>query len=335
MQHTRRHFDSLLVNWRVMVGIPFFCTLLIPPVSAQSKKIIFCEPTRSVNLIAPLVAQKKGIFQKEGLDVDVVQALSSICIAGLVSKSIDYTTTFGSDVMSASLKGLPVRGVMAMHTGSDYGFLARKDIADFRDLSGKTVGVSRVGSGADVVARFLLERHGLTPGSTVKISPLGSMEARVTALQQGLIAAAIISMPAAFDVERKGARALVWGPDVPDLPFLNGITTTTEKIQTRPDEVRGMIRSILKANKFIHENKEQTVALLKQWMGISQDLAERSYDVTLPGFSMTGEPRLSVLKILLEQAKKDSGVKEDVPLSKVFEYSVLRAAQKDLGIVNR
>ena len=82
--------------------------------------------------IKDLIAQKRAIFQKEGLDVDVVQALSSICIAGLVSKSIDYTTTFGSDVMSASLKGLPVRGLMAMHTGSDYGFLARKDIADFK-----------------------------------------------------------------------------------------------------------------------------------------------------------------------------------------------------------
>src|SRR5713226_9015825 len=102
MQHTRRHFCSLPVNLRVLFGIAFFCTFSIWPVSAQSQKIIFCEPTRSVNLISPLVAQKRGIFKKEGLDVDVVQALSSICIAGLVSKSIDYTTTFGGDVMSAS-----------------------------------------------------------------------------------------------------------------------------------------------------------------------------------------------------------------------------------------
>jgi ABC-type nitrate/sulfonate/bicarbonate transport system substrate-binding protein len=93
-----------------------------------------------------------------------------------------------------------------------------------------------------------------------------------------------------------------------------------------------MIRSILKANKFIRENKEQSVALLKEWMKISQDLAEKSYDVTLPGFSLTGEPRQSVLKFLLEQAKKDSGVKEDIPLSKVFDASPLKAAQKDLGI---
>lgn len=332
MLYVNRRFYSSLGNRKIFIALTFSFLVFIAPVSAQTKKIILCEPARTVNLIAPLVAQKEGIFKNEGLEVDVVQALSSVCIAGLVSKSIDYTTTFGTDVMSASLKGLPVRGVMAMHTGSDYGFLARKDIADFKDLAGKTVGVSRIGSGADTVARFLLERHGLTPGSTVKISPLGSMEARVTALQQGLIDAAIISMPEAFDLERKGARALVWGPSVPDLPFLNGLTTTVEKIETRPDEVRAMIRSILKANKFVHENKAKTVELLKGWMKISQDLAERSYDVTLPGFTLTGEPRLSVLKILLDEAKKGSGVKQDVPLSRVFETSALKAAQKDLRI---
>lgn len=334
MRHPRHPLCSLSVYARVLAGLALCGALSARPAAAQSPKIIFCEPTRSVNLISPLVAQKKGIFKKEGLDVDVVQALSSICIAGLASKSMDYTTTFGVDVMSASMKGLPVRGVMAMHSGSDYGFLAQKDITDFKDLSGKTIGVSRFGSGADIVARFLLERHGLTPGTAVKISPLGSMEARVTALLQGLIAAAIISMPPAFDVERKGAKVLAWGPEIPDLPFFNGLTTTVEKIQTRPGEVQAMIRSILRANKFIRENKEESVALLRDWMKISQELAEKSYNVTLPGFSVNGEPRPSVLKILLDQTKKDTGAKEDIPIAKVFDYSPLRAAQKDLGINN-
>src|ERR1700730_16993481 len=116
MQYTNRRLDSLPRSLRIFFGVTFSFVLFIVPLSAQTKKIILCEPTRSVNLIAPLIAQKRAIFQKEGLDVDVVQALSSICIAGLVSKSIDYTTTFGSDVMSASLKGLPIRGLMAMHT---------------------------------------------------------------------------------------------------------------------------------------------------------------------------------------------------------------------------
>ncbi len=311
------------------------CALLYLPVFpavAQSRKIILCEPTRSVNLIAPFVAQKEGIFRAEGLDVDVVQALSSVCIAGLTSKSIDYTTTFGGDVLSAAMRGLPIRGVMAMHNGSDYGFLARQEIKGFKNLRGKAIGVSRVGSGADLAARFILEKNGLIAGKDVQISPLGSMEARVGALQNGLIAGAIISMPAAFELENKGYKALVWGPEVAGLPFLNGITTTVEKIENQPDEVRKMIRSILKANKFIHEQPEKTISSLVQWMRISPELAKKSSEVALPGFTLTGEPWENVLKLILEQAKKDSGITGDVPISVGADFSLLKEVQRELGI---
>ena len=41
-----------------------------------------CITTHSVNLLAPFVAQKKGIFKAEGLEVDIVQALSTVCLTG-------------------------------------------------------------------------------------------------------------------------------------------------------------------------------------------------------------------------------------------------------------
>src|SRR5262249_47243302 len=154
---------------------------------------------------------------------------------GVASKSIDYASSWD---MAASVRGLPVRGVMAMHNGSDYGLMARQEIKEFKDLRGKAVGVSRIGSGAEIVGRFILEKQGLIPGKDVKLVPLGSMDARVGGLEQGLVAAAIISMPFTFELEKKGYRALVWGPEVPDLPFLNGITTSTEKIKNQPNEVK-------------------------------------------------------------------------------------------------
>lgn len=332
--------NKSLLSWTNVAGpwiLAYICASLCLPSSpafaqTQTGKVILCEPTRSVNLIAPFVAQKEGIFKTEGLDVDVVQALSSVCIAGLASKTIDYTTTLGGDVMSAGMRGLPIRGVMAMHNGSDYGFLARQEIKDFNNLRGKAVGVSRVGSGADLAARFILEKNGLAAGKDVQISPLGSMEARVGALENGLIAAAIISMPAAFELEKKGYRPLVWGPDMAGLPFLNGITTMADKIKNRPDEVKKFIRSILKANKFIHEQREKTISFIMQWMRINPELARKSYEVALPGFTLTGEPRENVMKLILEQAKKDSGVTGEVPISVGADFSLLKEVQRDLGV---
>jgi ABC-type nitrate/sulfonate/bicarbonate transport system substrate-binding protein len=154
----------------------------------------------------------------------------------------------------------------------------------------------------------------------------------VAGLEQALVAAAIISMPFTFELENKGYSALVWGPEVTDLPFFNGITTSTDKIKNRPDEVKKIIRAILRANKFIHDEREQSISLMMQWARVNQDLARKSYEVTLPGFSLTGEPRMNAVKILLEQAKKDVGITQEVPFSSVSDLSLLRAAQKELNI---
>ena len=167
---------------------------------AQTRTSV-CLSSHAVNLLAPFVAQQKGIFKAEGLEVDIIQALSTVCLAGVASNTIDYATSWE---MVAPLRGLPVRGVMVMHNGSDYGLMARKEVKGFSDLKGKSVGVSRFGSGADIVARFILEKQGLVPEKDVKMAPLGSMEARVTSLEQGLVAAAIVSMPFTFELENKG-----------------------------------------------------------------------------------------------------------------------------------
>jgi NitT/TauT family transport system substrate-binding protein len=280
-------------------------------------------------LVAPFVAQQKGMFKAEGLEVDIIQALSAVCLAGVASNTIDYATSWE---MAAPVRGLPVRGVMVMHNGSDYGLMARKEIKGFSDLRGKSVGVSRFGSGAEIVARFILEKQGLVPEKDVKMLPLGSMEARVTSLEQGLVAAAIISMPFTFELENKGYRALIWGPEVPDLPFLNGLTTSTDKIKNRPDDIKKIIRAILRANRFIHDERGQSITLIAQWAKVNQDLARKSYEVTLPGFSLTGEPRMNAVKILLEQAKKDLGVTQEIPFSSVSDLSLLKAVQKELNV---
>src|ERR1043166_314873 len=109
---------ALLVN--LFVALLFFPA----PSHAQSKKIYFCQVVRSVELMAPFVAQKKGFFAQEGVDVELIQALGNICIAGLISNSIDYTNTFGS-VVRVAIKGAPLRAVMGTPDRVDHALIVR------------------------------------------------------------------------------------------------------------------------------------------------------------------------------------------------------------------
>jgi ABC-type nitrate/sulfonate/bicarbonate transport system substrate-binding protein len=321
-----------LTTLGVFISINVFVSAVsLPSVTyAQGKKLYFCQVTRSVNLMAPFVAQKKGFFKKEGIDVELIQALGNICIAGLISNSIDYTNTFGS-VVRVAIKGAPIRVVMGTHDGADHALIVRQGIDSFKDLRGKAMGVSRGGGGADVIARLILEKHGLIPDKDVKISTLGSMEARVAALEQGLVAAASVSMVSAFPLQQKGFKVLAWAFDELDFPF-NCVCTTVEKIKKEPDEIKKVLRGFFRAVEFMQKEREQTISLMMEWSRIDRETAEKAYEITVRGFSKTGEPKPDAIRVVLEQAKKEMKLADEIPVSRVADFSLLREVQKELGI---
>lgn len=312
--------------------IVFFVVLfLLPEFSfAQSKKIYFCQVGRSANLIAPFVAKKKGFFQQEGLDVELIQALGNICIVGLIPKNIDYTHVLGS-VVRGAVKGLPVRVVMGTHDGPDHGLVVGTEIKTFKDLRGKAIAVSRAGGGADVVARLMLEKNGLLPDRDVKIAPLGSDEARIAALEQGLVTGASVNMIHALTLEAKGYKVLAWALDEVEFPF-NCICTTVDKVRDQPDQVKKVIKAFLRAVRFMREEREQTIPLVLEWTGISKEMAEKSYDLIVRNFSVTGEPTAKGMSVVLEQVKKEMQLGADIPVARVADFSLLKAAHKELGI---
>jgi len=220
---------------------------------------------------------------------------------------------------------------MGTHDGPDHGLVVRGDIENFKDLRGKAVAVSRAGGGADVVARLILEKHGMVPDKDVKISPLGSDESRVAALEQGLVAGASVNMIHALTLEKRGYRVLGWAFDEVDFPF-NCICTTVEKIKDRPDEVKKVLRAFLKSVKFIREEREQTISLMVEWSGMNKELAEKSYEMIARNFNATGEPKPEGIRTVLQQAKKEMRLTEDVAVSRVADFSLLKAVHKELGI---
>src|SRR3990172_3081614 len=69
-------------------------------------KIRIAVPDPTAQFITFPLAQKKGFFKEEGLDVEVIQIVGSSAPAALVNGEIDYFTGLGSTV-SGILQGLP------------------------------------------------------------------------------------------------------------------------------------------------------------------------------------------------------------------------------------
>jgi ABC-type nitrate/sulfonate/bicarbonate transport system substrate-binding protein len=121
---------------------------------ARAKKIIFAYPSPSTSFLPLVVAQKKGFFDPENLQPELVQIRPAVAIPGLTLGSVDYTTVLGSTI-AARMRGIPlvITGVFA-DKPMDF-LVGSRGIVAPKDLKGKIVGISAFGH-----RHTLLDRQG-------------------------------------------------------------------------------------------------------------------------------------------------------------------------------
>lgn len=106
-------------------------------------------------------------------------------------------------------------------------------------------------------------------------------------------------------------------------------------MKEKPDEVKRMIKAGIKANRYIRQNRDGSIQVLAEWGRSDRENAAASYDSTVKVFNMDGSIPEDGLRTVIEQAKKDLKSNRDVSPSEVSDLSVLREAQRELGIKGR
>jgi ABC-type nitrate/sulfonate/bicarbonate transport system substrate-binding protein len=78
------------------VSLVFIIIGLAAPVSAQLKKIRFSNSAISISELPFKVAQVKGFYREEGLDVEAILIRGAVGMQALLGGSVDYTSASGS-----------------------------------------------------------------------------------------------------------------------------------------------------------------------------------------------------------------------------------------------
>ena len=286
----------------------------------------------SYNMIflAAGVAQHRGFFKDEGLDADIVVMSAPASIAALSNGDIDYTLLTGS-VIRAAIRGLPVRIVAGLMSSSAHVFLARPEIKTIKDLSGKRIGLAGFGDATHVLARLMLAKHGIDPDKDVQFIGLGSDSGRFTALQQNLADMVVTSPPWDFEGKKLGYNILARAYEYVNYP-LAGLGVNQKSLQTNRAQVKRVVKALVRANRFMRDNREESVKILIAWGKGKPEHAYAAYDSTVKIISPDGSIPDDGLKILIDQAKRDVKVTRDVPLSEITDFSILREVQKELGL---
>jgi NitT/TauT family transport system substrate-binding protein len=311
--------------------IPFlivlFLTIGTTPISAQLKKVRFSTTGVSISDLPFKVAELKGFWREEGLDVEVILIRGAVGMQALLGGSVDYTSASGSTI-AAAVRGLPVKLVFISSSKPQFELVSQPQIKHVQELKGKIVGISSRGGSNDLMMQMILQKNGLAPTKDVTTIIVGAQNETVIALRTGLIAAALLTPPRNFLLQRDGFNRIAYSGDYLSTYANGGIGVTDEKIKTNPSEVLALVKGTLKGLQFSRQNRAEMVKIMPEYLGVKDAaLVEQLYDLYLSRQSVDGSVDEAWMKGAIEFTQKTlGGAAKEVTPSQVFDFSFVQKA---------
>jgi ABC-type nitrate/sulfonate/bicarbonate transport system substrate-binding protein len=221
-------------------------------------------------------------MREQQLDVQAIRIDSA-------SQSIPQVLTGGVDILSSN----PELAISAIQKGADLviignetarvprALMSRPEVKSVAELKGKILGVTQLKEASTSMVRLLLERDGVKTGD-YEIIQLGGTPNRYAALARGAVQATLLAQPADFRAEDQGMNRLASADDVfegPAIVFVARRTWLKENGETARKFLRGAVAGMRWLNE--GKNRDQAIDVLAKAIGVTPDLAGRTYDLFL------------------------------------------------------
>jgi len=301
--------------------------------NASAERIRIGVTNYNLTYLSAGVALKRGFFKAESIDAEIIRMTPDVSVMAITGGDIDYSMLFGLVVRSA-VRGLPVRVVANFMDSSPLALIARPQFKSVKELKGKTLGVSTFGATPEIAARMVFKQAGIDPEKELKVIALRTDDARMAALKEGIVDVIVIAPPADVEMRKLGFNVVARVDEVFKFPYV-GLGANVRKIKERPDEVKRTVKAMIRANRYIRENREGAIQVLNEWGGTRPEHAAATYDSSWKVFNPDGTISEEGLRLVVEQAKREMKIAREISLDEVSDSSALRAAQSELGLKTR
>ena len=232
-----------------------------------------------------VVADEKGFFAAEGLDVQfhlvgLAPAHNEEMAAGMWNMTLS-----SADTMIARSTKEGVDYVLFMQTEDGLGayLIGQPGITSVEDLRGKLLAADPIDSNLDLIRMKIMKEHGMGDGD-YDYEVIGSTPARAKAFMEGKVAAAMLTPPSSDRVLAQGGVLLAEAEDyVPDWPLACG-WGLRRWVEANRDLVVRFIRAWAASTDWLmkSENHEETIRLLMDQEGLTEERAEHAYRRVVP-----------------------------------------------------
>lgn len=255
--------------------------VMAAPDAQAADKIVLGANAAMANTVL-YVAQEDKIFEKNGLDVEIVHvAGSSKLLPAAVSGSMQIIVPSVPNLLQAIDGGLDLKILSGLNATSavqlDFGVVVGNDtgITDAKGFAGKTLGVSNFNGFTDLLFKKWLEANDVDPnGVTFVEVPFPQMG---DVLKQGTVDGVVTLQPflarmLANKIGKLGPNFLQGLPD--RLPVV-AMTATADWAAANPDIINRFVLSLEEANAAVLKDKERAKGIAIKHLKLPDDVRDQ------------------------------------------------------------
>jgi NitT/TauT family transport system substrate-binding protein len=238
----------------------------------------------------PLYLAITHTFKAQGLNVNMLSFRGDTEVAqALAGNSIDIALASSSGLLNLVTADQGVIGFYGGFNQADFSWIAQPSIKSWRDMKGKSIGVSTFGSLTDLITRYVLQKNNLVPDQDVQMIQAGGSPSAYQAIKAGRLGAAILTAPFKWEAQDGGFTLLgTQARDVaPNWPK-HFYMAKKSLIAERPQVITALLRAHVAALRLARADKALGVQTLVDRLKYDPKYAERAYDEAMPDFDERG-----------------------------------------------
>lgn len=238
--------------------------------SASTDTIVLAGGALGFNWLPVFVAQKLGIFARNGLQVEL-KRMGSVDKATTAVREGEahMAITPPEGAIASAIAGGALRIVGGNVNRLPLTLIANPRISRIEQLKGAILGTSSLTEGTAIYTREMLSQHGLSYPDDYKFAVVGVHPVRWKALQEGTIDAAVQLIPLNFVAVDAGYSDLGEVSDyIPEIVFTALITDHAWAAENG-EKVVALLRSLIEATALLYDAAND-VAVLPIVMEITQ-----------------------------------------------------------------
>jgi len=321
---------------RLRAGLPVFILAagcFVWCFKASAEEVLVAHPALTFGDIPYYIAREKGFYSEEGFQVKDLYIRGGVTASqALPAGSVQFTLALGTGARAA-LSGMTIKAIM-VYCDKPYHFLyARPDLGvrGAKDLRGKKIAVTGLGSTTYYAARKVVQHLGFDPDKDVSIVAVGDIW---PALYSGSVEAGLIRPPFTDMAEKMGMVRIAFVGDALQLP-MSGLVTSEKLMRERPEFVRSFVRATHKGLKFFldRENEAESIAMLNRVTPMQPQVAKSTYEFYQTIMTKDGIPSersladdFEITRLMLK--KEGQSFSRSQAEQRMYDFSALRDVLK-------